>query len=72
MALKTETNADLRQAAVWALAEHETDEAVKILLWVVKNDKSVKVRTTAVHALGEIGTPAAQQALLDVLGGDED
>jgi len=34
---------------------------------MAKKDKDIKVRTEAVSALGEIGTPKAQAALMEIL-----
>jgi HEAT repeat protein len=54
---------------VEALGGSESDEAVPILLDVAKTDPDVEVRTAAVLALGDIKTPKARQALLDLLKG---
>ena len=39
------------------------------LVDVIRNDPDNRVRTSAVQALGEIGTPAAKEALVSILGG---
>jgi HEAT repeat protein len=52
---------------VWAFARADSDEAVEILADVAKNDPAVKVRKAAIQVLGEIRTPAAQKALLEIL-----
>ncbi len=44
-----------------------SDEAVPILVEVIKKDPSIKVRKDAVTALGHIGTPRAQEALVKIL-----
>jgi len=51
------------------LGGSESDEAVSILVDTAKTDPEVEVRTAAVSALGEIGTPKARQALLELLKG---
>ncbi len=38
-----------------------------VLVEVVRNDADVRVRKAAVAALGQIGTPRAQEALLEIL-----
>jgi len=52
-----------------ALGNSESDEAVPILIDVAKTDPDVEVRTAAVSALGEIKTPKARQALIELLKG---
>lgn len=54
---------------VEALGNSESDEAVPILLDSARTDSEVEVRTAAVSALGDIKTPKARQALLDLLKG---
>jgi HEAT repeat protein len=57
----------VRRIAVHALGETKSDEAVAVLLDVAKNDKDLRLRTAAVQALGEIGTPKAKAALIELL-----
>jgi HEAT repeat protein len=45
---------------------------VPILIDVAKTDPDVEVRTSAVSALGEIKTPKARQALIELLKGKKD
>jgi HEAT repeat protein len=52
---------------VEALGDTENDAAVPVLLKAAKNDKSLKVRASAVEALGNIGTPKAREALMELL-----
>jgi len=68
--LETEKSAEQRRMIVWALADIENDEAVAILARVAKSDADKDVRRQAVAALGSIGSPAAKQALRDLLGGE--
>jgi HEAT repeat protein len=65
--LKDEKDPETRRMAVFALGETESDEAVAVLLEIVKTDKDTKVATAAVTALGEIGTPKAKAALVEIL-----
>ena len=44
-------------------------EVVSVLLNLAKNDPHIKVRTEAVSALSRIGTPEAQEALINILEG---
>jgi HEAT repeat protein len=48
----------------------DSDDVVPILLDVARNDVHVQVRTEAVSTLSRLGTPAAQAALIELLGGD--
>ena len=59
----------MRRAAVYALGDQDSKEAVAILAEVVKNDPNLNVRKAAIDALGRIGTPEAQKALMEVLEG---
>ena len=70
--LETEKDADLRQSIVWALSDSDSDEAVRILARVIRNDSSARVRTSAVQALGEIGTPAAKKVLKEILSEEDE
>ncbi len=65
--LKDEQDPELRRAAVYGLGNTESDDAVTVLVEVVRNDADVRVRKAAVAALGQIGTPRAQEALLEIL-----
>ncbi|UCH09680.1 MAG: HEAT repeat domain-containing protein, partial [Fidelibacterota bacterium] len=67
--LKSSENPDERRAAVIALIRVDSDEIVPILLDVARNDVHVKVRTEAVSTLSRLGTPAAQEALIELLEG---
>ncbi|MGI9174190.1 MAG: HEAT repeat domain-containing protein [Rhodothermales bacterium] len=59
-----------RQIAAEALGDTDSEDAIPILLDVAQNDANVRVRTAAVNALSRIGTPAAQDALLQILQGE--
>ncbi len=65
--LEAQEDPDQRKAIVWALSEIDSDESVAILARAARNDPSREVRRAAVQALGAIGTPAAKQALHDLL-----
>ncbi|UCD38976.1 MAG: HEAT repeat domain-containing protein [Fidelibacterota bacterium] len=65
--LKSSESPDERRAAVLALVRVDSDEIVPILLDVARNDVHVKVRTEAVSTLSRLGTPAAQEALIELL-----
>jgi HEAT repeat protein len=65
--LKVEKEARLRLAAVRALEDTEHDSAVPVLFEVAKTDPDPTVRKAAVRALGEIGSPAARDALVRLL-----
>jgi len=49
-----------------ALGQTKNDQAVPALLEIAKG-KDRKLATSAVMALGEIGTPKAKAALMDIL-----
>lgn len=55
--------------ALRKLGRDGADEVVPILMKVARTDPHVKVRMEAVSALGRIGTPAAQEALIQILEG---
>jgi HEAT repeat protein len=57
----------VRVAAVWAIADAETDQAVEILARVARKDKSYRVRSAAVQALGEIDSATSRKALEELL-----
>ena len=67
--LKASRIPHIRLVAIQALGEADSDEAVELLLEVAQTEASMDERTTAITALGRIGTPAAQDALLQVLQG---
>jgi HEAT repeat protein len=64
--LKEEKEEEYRVVALYALGE-VGDAAVPILLHTATNDPSTRIRTAAVQMLGEIGTPAAKDALMKIL-----
>jgi HEAT repeat protein len=64
--LKTEADPELKQHVIFSLGQTKSDEAVPVLLEIAKG-KDGKLARAAVMALGEIGTPKAKAALLDVL-----
>ena len=64
--LKTETDPELKQQAIMGLGESKSDEAVPVLLGITKG-QDVKLARVAVMALGEIGTPKAKAALVEIL-----
>ncbi len=57
----------VRVAAAAALA-HAKDAGIAPLLLAAQSDPSGEVRQAAVRALGDIGTPAARDALITLLG----
>jgi len=65
--LQEEKNPELRKAAVYALGDKTSKEAVDILVKVVKTDENLVVRKAAIDVLGQIGTPEAQQTLMEIL-----
>ena len=66
--LKTEKDPETRKVAVYALEDSDMkDEAVTTLIHVIKNDKNIEVRKAAIRVLGEIGTPKAREALMEVI-----
>ncbi len=65
--LKEEKEEEYRIVALQALANADEDAAVPILSNVAKTDSSQRIRTAAVQMLGEIGTPAAKKALMEIL-----
>ncbi|TFG57750.1 MAG: HEAT repeat domain-containing protein, partial [Candidatus Aminicenantes bacterium] len=64
--LKTETDRELKEHALYAIGQTKSDEAVAILLEIAKG-KDARLARAAVSALGEIGTPKAKAALLEIL-----
>jgi HEAT repeat protein len=64
--VKTETDRDLKEHALFALGQTKSDEAVAALLEIAKG-KDGRLARAAVTALGEIGTPKAKAALLEIL-----
>ncbi len=64
--LKSETDADLRRIVIMALGQTKSDEAVPVLLEAAR-DKDSRLATAAVMALGEIGTPKAKAALMEII-----
>jgi HEAT repeat protein len=64
--LKEEKDEEYRVVALHALAE-VGDAAVPTLSYAAQNDPSIRIRTTAVQMLGEIGTPAAKKVLMEIL-----
>jgi HEAT repeat protein len=64
--LKEEKDEEYRVVALHALTE-VGDEAVPTLAYTAQNDPSIRMRTTAVQMLGEIGTPAAKKELMKIL-----
>ncbi len=69
--LERETATDLRKNIVWAIAEFETDESVKILERVALEDHNRAVRRIAIQALGQIGSDASRSALRNVLNSSQ-
>jgi len=65
--LKHEKDAELRKIAAHSLAQSNSDVAVEALFYAAEQDDNVEVRKSAVMALGEIGTPKAQEALVKIL-----
>ena len=53
---------------VHTLEDAESKQAVPLLVYVVKNDQDMDVRKAAIRVLGEIGTPEARSALMEILG----
>ncbi len=45
-------------------------EVISVLLGLAKNDPHIKIRTESVSALSRIGTPEAQEALINILEGN--
>lgn len=65
--LNTESDLDTRRMAVRVLGGSESDEAVPVLLKIAKDDSNLATRKEAVRALGRIGTPKAQDAIVQLL-----
>ena len=57
----------MKREVISALGESKSDDAVPALLDAARNDADVRVRTAAVSALGELKTPKAREALLQIL-----
>ncbi|MDP2955430.1 MAG: HEAT repeat domain-containing protein, partial [Longimicrobiales bacterium] len=64
--LRTETDRELKEQAIFSLGQTKSDDAVAILLEIAKG-KDARLAHAAVSALGEIGTPKAKAALLEIL-----
>ena len=62
-----ENDAELRKVAVYALQDMDSEKTVAILLQVARNDVDLEVRKAAIRVLGEIGTPEARAALMEIL-----
>jgi HEAT repeat protein len=67
--IKEEKDSELKVAAIYVLGNLRSDEAVSVLLDIAMNDSNKKARTSAVSALSNIGTPKAQDALVQILSG---
>jgi len=67
--IKEEKESELKVAAIYVLGNLRSDEAVSVLLDIAMNDSNKKARTSAVSALSNIGTPKAQDALVQILSG---
>jgi HEAT repeat protein len=65
--LKEEKDSELRRIIVRVMGDTKSDDAVPFLLDAAKKDKNIRVRTAAVSALGEINTPKARAALMEIL-----
>jgi HEAT repeat protein len=65
--LEEEKDEELRIVVLHSIASAGEDQAVPILFNVAMNDPSIRIRSTAVQMLGEIGTPAAKDALMKIL-----
>ena len=61
----------MRIAAIRSLGANGRDEAVPVLLNIAKTDSDTRARMAAVQALGQIGTPKAKEALLQIIGKEE-
>lgn len=68
--LKDETDTDMQHMIIISLGETKSDEAVDVLLGLAKG-KDRKLASAAVMALGEIGTPKAKAALLEIINKSE-
>ncbi len=67
--IKGEGTTEVRQRAIRSLRRSESQEVVSLLLDVAQNDPHIKIRTEAVSSLSRIDTPAAQEALIQILEG---
>lgn len=54
---------DVRAAAAEALGGSSSDDAVRVLVTVLKKDRDWHVRSAALKALASIGSPAAVEAI---------
>jgi HEAT repeat protein len=64
--LKSETDSDLKRMVIMTLGQTKSDEAVPVLLEAAR-DKDSRTATAAVMALGQIGTPKARAALMEII-----
>jgi HEAT repeat protein len=67
--LKSESDPEMRTAAVVGLGNSNSDEAIPALFDAAKNDSDQCVRVHAVAALQRIGTPKAKEAMVQIAGG---
>ena len=65
--LRETQHAAVRKAAVYAIGNVESHDAVEALKWAVASDYDSEVRKAAVYALGNIGTDEARDALKAIL-----
>ena len=63
---KEETDPEMKRMLVMTLGQTKSDEAVPTLLEAAR-DKDRRTATAAVMALGQIGTPKAKAALLEII-----
>ena len=56
---------------VYHLEDTDQDASVPILIEIIKDDPSMDVRKAAIRTLGEIGTPEARNALMEILNINE-
>lgn len=64
--LKGKEPDSIRGRAASELEDHETEQALRILLQTAKNDRSFDVRKKAVNALEDMDLPGATDALIDI------
>jgi HEAT repeat protein len=64
---KQDESAEVREAAVWSIAQHGDASMGKGLGEVLASDRSPGVRKTTAWALGQVGLGAAPPALIDAL-----
>lgn len=70
--LVEDSDAGVRQAAVWALGEIEAVEARTAITAALRRDTSAPVRAAAAEALGKLGQKQSVANLLQALRQDED